>query len=293
MSRLAVNAGFPTALLAAVCFASQGASAVEPGSAACKRELQATQQIMQESVALVDSGMKASGEARCNALSQHIDLAEKIRESAARCKAPGARTGAVRDADEVIDASYQAYNKWCPPRLGMVRVKMTMVERITRDKLPTPLAALHRCVGDGDTMFSTNERFDLGRLVMLGCPGNPNPTAEQMKARNAKAELLRNEQVAFYVTRDRDGDDPHRLTFPILSADGQEATTDMLFAGRNHIGDKLDLISSFWEPAKEGVCRVHAVWRVSDGKAKLVLWQEAADCAAGAKTEFKTVLDRQ
>ncbi len=94
-----------------------------------------------------------------------------------------------------------------------------------------------------------------------------------------------------YLTRDRDGDDPRRLTFPIFTADGREATTDLLFASRASIGEKLDLISSFWEAAKEGVCRVHAVWRVTDGKANLVLWREAADCVG--RVEFKTVLDRR
>jgi hypothetical protein len=178
-------------------------------------------------------------------------------------------------------------------RPGMVRVKMTMVTHVTRAQLPKPLAAMHRCAEDDVPMFSANERFDLGRLVMLGRPGIENPTAEQVKTRNASAELLRKEQVEFYVTRDRDGDDPRRLTFPILDAGGQETTTEVLFAGRNHVGDKLDLIESFWEPAKPGVCRVHAIWRVLDGKAGLVLWQEAADCAGGSKVEFKTVLDRR
>lgn len=269
------------------------AAAMDVGSKACKRELWATRKMMLESAALVDSGMKASGAERCKALSQHLDLAEKIRESFARCEEPPRRASAVRDADEVIDATNEAYNKWCPPRPGLVRVKMTVVERVTRDQLPKPLAAMHRCADEGNTMYSTNERFDLGRLVGLGCPGNPNPTAEQINARNTKAELLRNEQVAYYVTRDRDGDDPHRLSFPILAADGRETTTDLLVASRSHIGDKLDQIFAFWEPPKEGVCRVHAVWRVADGKASLILWQEAADCAAGAKTEFKTVLDRR
>jgi len=114
-----------------------------------------------------------------------------------------------------------------------------------------------------------------------------------MKARNAKAGLLRQEQAAIYVTRDRDGDDPRRLSFPILSADGRETTTDLMFASRINVGDKLDEISAYWEPAKDGVCRVHAVWRVADAKAKLIFWQEATDCSAGPKTEFKTVLERQ
>ena len=279
------------ALLSAACLAPH-AAAIEAGSAACKREMQAALQMMQESAAVVDSGMKASGAERCKALSQHMALTEQIRESFARCEQPKARAEAIRDADDVIEASNQAYQKWCPPRPGMVRVKMTMVTHVTRAQLPKPLAAVHRCAVDDAPMFSANERFDLGRLVMLGCPGIENPTADQVKTRNASAELLRKEQVELYVTRDLDGDDPRRLTFPILDADGQETTIEMLFAGRNHVGDKLDLIESFWEPAKPGVCRIHAIWRVRDGKAGLVLWQEAADCTGGSKVEFKTVLDR-
>lgn len=268
------------------------AAAIEVGSAACDREMQATQQMMRESAALVDSGMKASGAERCKALSQHLDLAEKIRESFSRCEGPKNRTSAVRDADEVIEASNQAYNKWCPARPGMVRVRMTMVERVTRDKLPEPLAAVHRCAADGAAMFSTNQRFDLGRLVALSCPGNAKPTAAQMQSRNASADMLRMEQAHVYITRDRDGDDPRRLTFPILDADGHETTTDLLLAERVFIGDKPDLISMFWDPAKSGVCRVHAIWRVSDGKAALVFWGEAADCASN-RPDFKTVLDRR
>jgi hypothetical protein len=292
MSRLVVNTGLITALLAAVCFAPQGASAVDVGSAACKREMQVAQQLMLESAAVVDSGMKASGAERCEALARQVDLTERIRESFARCEEPQERTSSVRDADEVLEASLQAYNKWCPSRPGMVRVRMTVVERVTRDKLPKPLAAVHRCTEDGVPMFSTNQRFDLGRLVVLGCPGNANPTAAQMKTRNASADMLRNEQAHVYLTRDRDGDDPRRLTFPIRDADGQETTTDLLLAERVFIGDKPDLISMFWDPAMPGLCRVHAIWRVADAKASLVFWGEAADCSSN-KPDFKTVLDRR
>jgi hypothetical protein len=265
------------------------ASAIEPGSAACKSELQGTRKKMQESLSLIDSVKDAPATAKCPAFSAASDLADEIRESAARCEPPKVRTSAVRDADDVIEAIDASYRKWCPPRPGMVRVKMTMVTRVTADKLPKALAAVHRC-GGGD-MFSVNERFDLGRLVMLGCPGNANPTDAQIKARNTKAELLGKEQAALYVTRDKDGDDPRRLSFPILMADGKEAVTDLLIAERNHVGDKLDLIESYWEPAKAGVCRVHAVWRVADAKARLILWQEATDCAKGVG-DLKTVLER-
>ena len=285
MSRTIVIAGLAlTALWLAPAWA------IEPGSAACKSELQGTRKKMQESLTLIDSVKDAPAAAKCPAFSAASELAEEIRESAARCEPAKARTSAVRDADDVIEAINKTYQKWCPSRPGMVRVKMTMVTRVTADKLPKPLAAAHRCRSDGD-MFSVNERFDLGRLVMLGCPGNPNPTDAQIKARNTKAELLRKEQAALYVTRDKGGDDPQRLNFPILTADGKEATTDLLLAERNHVGDKLDLIESYWEPAKEGVCRVHAVWRVADAKAKLILWQEATDCAKGVG-DLKTVFER-
>ena len=276
----------------AACLLPHSVDAIEVGSAACKREMQAAQQLMLESAAVVDNGMKASGAERCKALSRQIDLAERIRESFARCEEPKERTSSVRDADEVIEASLQAFNKWCPSRPGMVRVRMTMVERVTRDRLPKPLAAAHHCAGDGAPMFSTNQRFDLGRLVVLGCAGESNPTAEQMKARNASADMLRMEQAHVYLTRDRDGDDPRRLDFPFLDADGHESTTDTLIAERVFIGDKPDLISMFWEPAKPGVCRVHAIWRVTNAKAALVFWGEAADCSSN-KPDFKTVLDRR
>lgn len=82
--------------------------------------------------------------------------------------------------------------------------------------------------------------------------------------------MLRKEQAYVYLTRDRDGDDPRRLMFPILDANERETTTDLLVAERVFIGDKPNLISMFWDPAKPGVCRVHATWRVSDGEAELV-----------------------
>ena len=267
----------------------QPAIAIEPGGAACKRELQVAQKKMQELLALVGSVQSAPVQQKCQGYSRHIELANEIRESFARCELPDARARAVRNADEVIDATQAAYEKWCPPRPGMIRVRMIAVKRITRDQLPRPLAAVHRCtIGP---MYSINERFDLGRLVILGCPGNPSATADDEKARNARADLLQKEQAAVYITRDMDGNDPHRLNFPILGADGTETTTDLLFAGRASPGEKLDEISAYWETAKDGACRVHAVWRVTDGKAALVLWQEAPTCSN--KPEFKTILDRR
>jgi hypothetical protein len=276
-------------LLVGVAHSPTAVSAAEPGSPACKRELAATQKKMQESIALMDSTQGAQAPQKCEAISRHMTLTDEIRESFARCKPADVRSEAVRDADDVIEATRVAYNKWCPPRPGMVRVNMVEVTHVTRNQLPKPLAAVHRC-GEGP-MYMTNQRFDLGRLFVLGCPGNPNPTPEEVKARNARPELLKKEQAYAYIVRDRDGDDPRRLSFSILGVDGRETIVDRLFPDRTVPGDKRDEISSFWEPATEGVCRVHAVWRVADGKANLVLWQEATDCSG--RTEFKTVLDRR
>ena len=67
----------------------------------------------------------------------------------------------------------------------------------------------------------------------------------------------------------------------------------MLVANRASIGAKLDLIQSYWEPAKERrLPRARDLAR-RRRQAKLVLWEEASDCAKGSKTEFKAVLDRR
>jgi len=278
------------ALLLAAPFESMSAEAAQPGSPACKRELATTQKKMQDSIALLDRAKNAAGPLKCEALSSHITLAGEIRESFARCRTPDERAEAVRDADDVIDATIESYKKWCPPRPGMIRVKVTEMKRLTRDQLPKPLAAVHRC-SDGP-MISFDERFELGRLILLGCPGNPNPTPQEAAARNARPLLLQQEQGYLYLTRDSDGDDPHRLSFPILGADGRETSVDQILAQRVGVGDRRDEISAYWEPMTEGVCRVHVVWRVADAKASLVLWQEARDCSS-TPTQFKTVLDRR
>ncbi|HZT28028.1 MAG TPA: hypothetical protein VFA57_20245 [Pseudolabrys sp.] len=269
------------------------ALAAEPGSAACKAELQATHKKMRESVNVLDSTRSAPAAARCAALSAARELAEDIRESTARCEPPEQRKNAVRDADDVIDAIDTTYQKTCPARPGLVRVRATWVEHITREKLPKALAVLHRCVTDDESMFFTDQRFDLGRLIVLGCPRIADPSPYEVNARNAAPDMLKLEQAHVYVARDKEGDDARAVVFPIFTADGRESTTDLVPAERVFIGETRDLISMYWTPGKPGVCRAHAVWRVSDAKANLVLWQEAADCSAGAKTTFTTVLDRR
>ena len=272
-------------------FATPAAFAIDPTSAACKAEMRSAKQKMDDSLRLITKVQNAPAAEKCPAYSRSIGIINELRENIARCEQPKVRSESVRDVDDVIDATQKAFEKWCPSRPGMVRIRMTEVTHIAREKIPKPLAAIHTC-GDGTPMYFTNERFDLGRLIVLGCPGIQNPTTADTAARNARAELLQKEQARLYLTRDKEGDDPQRLTFPIFAADGSETTTDTLFADRVSIGDKLDLISSYWEPAKDGACRVHAVWRVNDGKATLILWREATDCVS-RPTEFKTVLDRR
>ena len=78
---------------------------------------------MQELLALIDSVKDAPAPAKCPRLRPAGNIADEIRESAARCEEPRVRTSAVRDADDVIEAIDKAYEKWCPPRPGMVRVQ--------------------------------------------------------------------------------------------------------------------------------------------------------------------------
>ena len=61
------------------------AAAIEVGRPACKRELQAMRQKMKDSLALIDNVKDAPSEAKCPAYSNASNLAEEIRETAARC----------------------------------------------------------------------------------------------------------------------------------------------------------------------------------------------------------------
>lgn len=282
MRRLAV-------LMSILLSVPPAAEAAEPGSAACKRELRGAQAKTQQSLSLLDGLEDLTPAQRCRNVSRHLDLSHEIRESYARCDLPATRDAAVDNADIVIAASETAYDKWCPPRPGHVRVRMIEVTRVSPARLPKPLRAIHRCADA--PIYSINERFAAGRLVVLGCPGEAAPTPDELRARNASAASLKKEQAAVYLTRDRDGTDPHRLTFPILAADGSPATTSLLLAGSSGPGDALNEISSFWEPAKDGICRVHAVWRVTRRQAELVLWEEARQCAD--RPDFQPVIDRR
>ena len=79
---------------------------------------------------------------------------------------------------------------------------------------------------------------------------------------------------------------------PILLSDGREATTDLIPA-QGASPQSRDRLAGNWAPAKDGVCRIHAEWKIADGKANLILWQELADCTPGTPPAFKTILDRR
>ena len=75
---------------------------------------------MQESLSLIDSVKDAPAAAKCPAFSAASEIADEIRESAARCEPPKTRTSAVRDADDVIEAINKSYRNgarrgraWC------------------------------------------------------------------------------------------------------------------------------------------------------------------------------------
>ena len=141
-------------------------------------------------------------------------------------------------------------------------------------------------------MRFVDEPFDNGRIMLAGCNGTENASAQAQAARNASAKALSDEQSAVYLAMDSSGRGARRLTLPILLSDGREATTDLVPA-EGTSPQSRDRLAGNWAPAKDGVCRIHAEWTIAGGKANLVLWQELADCTPGTPPAFKTILDRR
>ena len=84
------------------------------------------------------------------------------------------------------------------------------------------------------------------------------------------------------------GGHPYKLT----KTGGNQISIDTL-PEQGTIPMSRNMIAANWAPADPAICRIHAEWRVTDRKARLVLWQELAECKTGEKPEFKTVLDRR
>ncbi len=183
------------------------------------------------------------------------------------------------------------YNEVCPPRPGMVRVNMVSSKHIAPRELLKPLAAVHTCAAEPVMKFM-NEPFDGGRIMLAGCKGRDDVSADEVRHLNASAQTLAKEQVVVYLALDSTGRGAVPLSFPILTADGNQISVDTL-PEQGTIPMSRNTIAANWAPADPAICRIHAEWRVTDRKARLVLWQELAECKTDEKPEFKTVLDRR
>lgn len=266
-------------------------AAAQPGSAACKRELVETNKKMEHSLALVSTAVKLAPKERCPTYFKAQELVSEIRRGFERCAPDANHAGALRNADDVDDALTKSINRDCPPANGMIRINAIFVKRVAPKDLPKGLATLHRCETTDRVRF-VDEPFDNGRIMLAGCTGTENANAQIQAARNASGKALSEEQSAIYLAMDSTGRGAKRLALPILTADGRETTTDLVPA-QGTSPQSRDRIAGNWAPAQDGVCRIHAEWKVTNGKPALVLWQELADCSKSGPPAFKTILDKR
>ncbi|MES1155156.1 MAG: hypothetical protein ABUL48_01875 [Pseudorhodoplanes sp.] len=263
----------------------------QPGTAACKRELAVVQTKMKQSLALVTTANSLGPKERCANYFKAQEIVGEIRGGVERCEPDDSHASALRNVDEVDDELGKTVNKHCPPSPGMFRINAIFIKRLPKNELPKAIAAAHTCETLPRAVF-TNEPFENGRVMLVGCKGKENASADETTARNAAPKALAEEQVAIYLTRDSDGRGAKRLTLPILLADGREGTTDLIPAEASSPQSRDRLVGN-WAPAKDGVCRIHAEWKVTAGKPSLVLWQELADCSRAGPPAFKTILDKR
>jgi len=282
------RAAFPIAGLLVVAAVPAFA---QPGTAACKRELAATQTKMKQSLALVTAANGMSPKERCSTYFKSQEIITEIRGGFERCEPDATHASALRNVDDVDDELSKTVNRLCPPSPGMLRIKAIFIKRIGANELPKGIAALHGCETLPRTVF-INEPFDNGRIMLAGCKGKDDANAQDAAARNAAPKALSDEQVAVYLTLDSNGRGARRLTLPILLADGREGTTDLIPA-QSASPQARDRLAGNWAPAQDGVCRIHAEWKVTGGKPALALWQELADCTKAGPPAFKTILDRR
>ncbi len=257
----------------------------------CKRDLAKTWESLQAALKRLDGLADMPQEQKCAAISGQGDAARNAREVWSRCHAGEEHDRKISDADDVIEAVRKKYNEVCPPRPGMVRVNMVSSKHIAPRELLKPLAAVHTCAADPVMKFM-NEPFDGGRIMLAGCKGRDDVSADEVRHLNASAQTLAKEQVVVYLALDSTGRGAVPLSFPILTADGNQISVDTL-PEQGTIPMSRNTIAANWAPADPAICRIHAEWRVTDRKARLVLWQELAECKTGEKPEFKTVLDRR
>ncbi len=263
----------------------------QPNTAACKRELAVTQTRMKQSLSLVGAAREMSQKERCSAYFRAQEMVTEIRGGIERCEPDASHASALRDVDEVDSELGKTVNRLCPPSPGMIRINAIFIKRIGASELPRGIAAVHGCETLPRTIF-VNEPFENGRIMLAGCKGNETASAQDSAARNAAPKALADEQVAVYLALDSTGRGARRLTLPILLADGREATTDLL-PSQGASPQSRDRLAGNWAPAQDGVCRIHAEWKIAAGKPTLVLWQELADCSKPGPPAFKTILDRR
>ncbi len=285
MPRRPALAAFIVAMLAALPAAAQ------PGSAGCKRELAATQAKMKQSLALVTAAVTMAPKERCAAYFKAQELVTEIRAGFERCEPDQSHADVLRNVDDVDAGLATSVNRHCPPARGMIRINAIFIKRIDAKDLPKGLAAAHNCDAPARMGF-IDEPFDNGRIMLAGCSGKDNASVEDQAARNASARALADEQTAIYLAMDSSGRGARRLTLPILLADGRETATDLIPAAGASPQARDRLVGN-WAPAKDGVCRIHAEWKVAGGKADLVLWQELAECTKSGPPVFKTILDKR
>ena len=257
---------------------------------ACKADLAQTEKSLAVALARIGNLDALPQEEKCAAIANQGDAARAAREVWARCHTGEEHDRRISDADDVIEEVRKTYNRVCPPRNGMVRVHMMETRRIAPRELPGALAAVHQC--DTASMISfMNEPFDGGRIMLAGCLGRDDVSAEERKGLNASAAALGGEQVRVYHTLDSTGRGATRLWFPIFTGDGNQMKVGTLPQSGTMPTGRNSIVAN-WAPADPAICRIHAEWRVQERKAELVLWQELADCKA-SPPPFKTIVDRR
>jgi hypothetical protein len=285
-----MKATFVLSALAAT-FLALPAHADTLATPACQRDIAQVQKARHDSLARMRALSDMPQEQKCSVIADQGELERNAREVFSRCLTGRAHDQAIADADDLIAAVRKTYDRVCPPRPGMVRVTMMETRHVSARELPRGLAAAHRCDTDNKMSFM-NEPFVGGRIMLAGCAGRTDASAEERQARNISAAALADEQVRVYLTLDASGRGAEALRFPIFAADGNQLVVDTL-PQQGTMPTGLDSVVANWAPADPAICRVHAEWHVKARKAELVLWQELADCKAPGPPAFKTIVDRR
>ena len=219
---------------------------------------------MDQSLALVSTTVKMAPKDRCPNYFKAQELVSEIRRGFERCAPDAEHARALRNVDEVDEALDKSINKNCPPSPGMIRINAIFIKRLDAKDLPKGLRAAHKCETSPRMLF-VDEPFVNGRIMLAGCDGKDDASAQEQAARNASSKALADEQAAVYLALDSSGRGARRLTLPILLSDGREATTDLIPA-QGASPQSRDRLAGNWAPAKDGVCRIHAEWKIADGK---------------------------